>query len=225
METVSLLGFQDPINSWTHLLGALAVSILLLRLFKRGGIGRLHPLPVLVYGIACIFLLSMSGVYHMLPRDTSSRYVLRILDHAGIFILISGTLIAIHLILFSGLMKWGFVILVSTIAALGITFLSIYFDELTTPMTHSIFIVYGWLGLVSIIGIWKLKNPISIKYLALGGLAYTLGAIIDWIALPVLIPGFLKAHEIFHFAVLLGVTFLWIFLIRSIKTVDRYRAK
>lgn len=220
MKTQAVFGFEEPICSWTHLLGALAVLILLIRLFKKNGAGREHPIPILIYGFSSIFLLSMSGVYHLLARETTPRYVLRILDHAGIFLLIAGTLIAIHELLFSGLMRWGVIILASMIAALGITFGSIYFDELPAYMSHAVFLAFGWLGLVSVIGIWRLKNAVSIKYLAYGGIAYTFGAILDWIKPPALIPGVLGAHELFHFAVLLGVAFHWHFLLQSARTVD-----
>lgn len=221
METQTLLGFEEPFNSWSHLLGALAVGILLISLFKKGGTGRKHPVPIVIFAFSCIFLLSMSGVYHQLPRETTARYVLRILDHAGIFLLIAGTLIAVHEVLFLGLMKWGVIILASMIATLGITFGTIYFDELPSYMTHSIFLAFGWLGMVSVIGIWKLKKTISIKYLLYGGLAYSFGAIIDWIQYPVLIPDYFGPHELFHIAVLIGVTYHWYFLLISIKTVDK----
>jgi channel protein (hemolysin III family) len=219
MKTIPILGFEDPIASLTHLLGAFVIGILLFKLFKKGGIGRRQPVPILIYGFTSIFLLSMSGVYHLLPRETSARYVLRILDHAGIFLLISGTLIAIHLVLFSGLMKWGIIILASVIAALGITFGTIYFNELPTYMTHSVFIAFGWLGMVSIIGILKLKKKIPIKYLVYGAAAYTIGAIIDWVQFPVLIPDYFEAHELFHVAVLIGVTFHWLFLLKLMRMV------
>ena len=122
MNTHPILGFDDPIDSWTHLIGVLGVIILLFFLFKKGELGRKHPLPILIYGFASIFLLSMSGTYHLLERDTTARYVLRILDHAGIFLLISGTITAIHVTLFSGFMKWGITIITSVIAIVGITF-------------------------------------------------------------------------------------------------------
>ncbi len=220
MHTQSILGFQDPINSWTHLFGALAVCVLLIKLFRKGALGRKYPVPIIIFGFSCIFLLSMSGVYHLLPRETTSRYILRILDHAGIFLLIAGTLIAVHEFLFSGLMKWGVIILASVIAAVGITFGTIYFDELPSYMTHSIYLVFGWLGLVSIIGIWKLKNTISIKYLLYGGLAYSFGAVIDLFQYPVLISGYFGAHELFHIGVLIGVTYHWLFILGSIKKID-----
>lgn len=219
MKTIPILGFDDPVSSWTHLLGALAVGMLLIALFKKGGVGTKHPVPIIIYGFTSIFLLSMSGIYHLLPRETPARYVLRILDHAGIFLLIAGTLIAIHLVLFSGLMKWGVIILASLIAALGITFGSIYFNELPSYMTHVVFIAFGWLGVVSIIGILKLKKKIAIKYLVFGGLAYTIGAVLDWLQFPEISSAYFQVHELFHLAVLLGVTFHWIFLLRLIRMV------
>ena len=161
----------------------------------------------------------MSGTYHLLERDTTARYVLRILDHAGIFLLISGTITAIHVTLFSGFMKWGITIITSVIAIVGITFGSIYFNELPDYMTHTVFLAFGWLGMVSVIGIWKLKKDISFKYLLYGGLAYTIGAILDWMNYPVLIPGILGPHELFHVAVLIGVGFHWVFILQSLRTV------
>ena len=221
METNAILGFQDPIDSWTHLLGALAVILLLFKLFyKKDGIGRRYPFSIITYGFVCIFLLSMSGVYHLLPRETTARYVLRILDHSGIFLMIAGTLTAVHAILFSGIMKWGFIIAAATIAVTGITLGAIFFSNIETYMTHSVFLVFGWLGVVSIRGILKLDVTLSIKYLVYGGLSYTLGAVIDWLEIPILIPGYFGAHQIFHLAVLLGVAFHWVFLLESIRAVE-----
>lgn len=220
METYSILGFQDPISSWTHLLGALIVFFFLIKLFIKDGIGKRYPAALLIFGFSCIFLLSMSGVYHLLPRATTPRYVMRILDHAGIFLLISGTLIAVHEVLFSGFMKWGFIIIASSIAALGIIFGTIYFNEIPTYITHSVFLGFGWLGSISVIAIWKLKKDISIRYLIYGGIAYSVGAIIDWAQFPVILPGYFGAHEVFHLAVLVGVAYHWVFLLDCIKKVN-----
>ena len=175
MNTYPILGFDDPIDSWTHLIGALAVAILLIALLRKNGLGRSQPLPVVIYGFASFFLLAMSGTYHLLARETTARYVLRILDHAGIFLLISGTLIAIHILLFTGFMKWGVTIITSVIATVGIVLVSIYFEDIPEYMTHAIFLIFGWVGMVSVVGIWKLKKSISFKYLIYGGLAYTIG--------------------------------------------------
>ncbi|QSE96449.1 PAQR family membrane homeostasis protein TrhA [Fulvivirga lutea] len=221
MKNYSILGFEEPVSSWTHLLGAFVVLLLTIKLFMKGGAGRRYPAAIIIYSISCVFLLSMSGVYHLLPRDTSARYVLRVLDHAGIFLLIAGTLIAVHEILFSGLMKWGVIILASVIASVGITLGSIYFNDIPAYLTHSVYLAFGWLGLASIIGIYRLRKDVSIKYLVYGGLAYTFGAIIDLFEYPVLVEGYIGTHEIFHFAVLMGVFFHWLFLLRATKAADQ----
>ncbi len=220
MKTLRILGFEEPIGSWTHLLGALAVVILLIWLFRKGGAGRRNPKSIVIYGVSCIFLLSMSGVYHLLPRETSSRYVLRILDHSAIFILIAGTISSVHLLLFSGFMKWGIIGIASIIATIGIVLSAIYMRVVPDFVTHIIYLVFGWLGVVSIIGLLKLRKAIVIKYLIYGGVAYTIGAVIDLLGFPVLIPRILGAHEVFHFAVLLGAAFHWVFLLKAIQTVE-----
>ncbi|WKV11411.1 PAQR family membrane homeostasis protein TrhA [Marivirga harenae] len=220
MKTIKALGFEEPIGSWTHLLGALAVVVLLIWLFRKGGAGRRYPLPIFIYGLSCIFLLSMSGVYHILPRATSARYVLRILDHAGIFILISGTITSVHLLLFSGFMRWGIIGIASIIATIGIILSAIYMSIVPDIVTHIIYLVFGWLGVVSIIGLLKLRKDIVIKYLIYGGIAYSIGAVIDLLGFPVLVAGVLGAHEVFHFAVLLGAAFHWVFLLKAIQTVE-----
>lgn len=218
----NMLGFEDPVSSWSHLLGALVMLIFVGFLFRENRAGRKQTTAVLIFGFACVFLLSMSGVYHLLPRDTTSRYVLRILDHAGILTLIAGTIIAVHIVLFSGLMRWGVIIFASVLATVGITLGSIFFDELPAYMSLVVYLSFGWLGVVSVIGIWRLEKTISIRYLVFGGLAYTLGAILDGINFPLLIPHYFGPHEVFHFAVLLGIGFHWQFLIKAIHRVEQH---
>ncbi len=220
MDTYSLFGFEDPIDSWTHLLGALAVLLFVIKLFNKGGVGRKHPVPIFIYGLSSVFLLSMSGVYHLLPRNSDARYLLRILDHAGIFLQIAGTLIAVHMILFSGVMKWGVTLVASIIALLGIVFGTIYFNELPVYLTHSVYIAFGWLGVITVVGIRTQHKNLSVKYLVYGGLAYTIGAVLDMFEFPVLIPGYLGAHQLFHFSVLLGVFLLWRFILESVRVID-----
>jgi|SRR5687767_7998517 len=59
--------------------------------------------------------------------------------------------------------------------------------------------------------------------LLLGGLAYSAGAIADFIRRPVLIPGVLQSHELFHLSVLAGALLHWYFVWRSAGEVPRTR--
>ena len=61
--------------------------MLLLR--SRGCHGRLYSIGIFIFSV--VFLLSMSGVFHLLEPGGEPRSVLRRLDHAAIFTLIAGT--------------------------------------------------------------------------------------------------------------------------------------
>ena len=45
----------------------------------------------------------------------------------------------------------------------------------------------------------------------LGGLCYALGAVFNQTAWPILWPGVIQAHELFHLFVIAGVGFHWYF--------------
>ena len=51
----------------------------------------------------------------------------------------------------------------------------------------------------------------------MGGLAYTIGAIFEYLRQPVLIEGVVGPHELFHVAVVLGIGFHWWFIYHSLE--------
>ena len=51
----------------------------------------------------------------------------------------------------------------------------------------------------------------------MGGLAYTLGALLDLVRWTEIIPGVIGPHELLHFAVLAGMGFHWWFLYKALE--------
>lgn len=49
-------------------------------------------------------------------------------------------------------------------------------------------------------------------YIAAGGIAYTIGAIIDFMEWPNIIPGVVGHHEIFHVCVIIGALAHWLLI-------------
>jgi predicted membrane channel-forming protein YqfA (hemolysin III family) len=45
-----------------------------------------------------------------------------------------------------------------------------------------------------------------------GALAYTVGATLEFLRLPIVIAGVIGPHELFHVAVLAGLAWHWIFI-------------
>ena len=91
-EIYSIPGFSDPFSAISHLLAAGVFLILSFPLLKNGWGNGYKFISLSVFCFSAIFLLSMSGVYHLLSHDGLGRIVLQRLDHSAIFILIVGSM-------------------------------------------------------------------------------------------------------------------------------------
>ena len=165
-----------------------------------------------MFVISGVFLLAVSGVYHLLEQQGVSRAVLQRLDHAGIFALIAGTFTPVHSILFTGFWRWGFLITIWALAIAGITLKSIFFNQLAEWVGLVAYLGLGWLGILSAYLTHRLHGFTIIKPLLLGALAYTAGASLEFLRLPVVISGVIGPHELFHIAVLAGLAWHWQFI-------------
>jgi len=212
MNTISIPGFSDPFSSISHLVGVLVFLVYGIKLIKLCQQHRSLVAAIGVYVFSIIFLLSMSGVFHLLDHDSDGRAVLQHLDHAGIFGLIAGTFTPIHCILFKGFWRWGFLFLIWTLAIAGITFKSIFFNELAEWVGLMFYLGLGWLGILSAYLTHRLHGFKIIKPLLYGAVAYTVGASLEFLRLPIVIPGVIGPHELFHIAVLAGIAWHWRFV-------------
>lgn len=214
MTVYPISGFSDPVSSMTHLfIAPIFLIIGIVMLWKlRGSVSR--SVSLLIFVFAVVFLLSMSGVFHLLTPGTSSRYVLQILDHAAIFILIAATFTPIHVLQFKRFMRWGILLLVWGIAIIGITLKSIYFEDVPEILSLALYLGMGWLGALTGYMLYRRLGLQAILPLLYGAMAYSLGAILEFIRYPVFVSGVIGPHELFHVFVLLGISFHWQFVHR-----------
>jgi channel protein (hemolysin III family) len=208
----SIPGFNDPVSSWSHLLGALVFAFWGVILLRRGWfrLGRKVSLAVFVF--STILLLSLSGVYHLLPADTTGRAVLLRLDHAAIFILIAGSYTPPCAILFRGMWRWLPLLLMWSGALAAVTLKVIFFDDFPAWLGVGLYLLLGWAGVFTGAALWYRYGYRFVKLLLWGGLAYTAGAVLDYLHWPVLIPGIVGPHELFHLFVLAGLVCHWSFM-------------
>jgi channel protein (hemolysin III family) len=212
MSIRAIPGFAEPFSSLLHLSGAAVFFVLAFFLLARGwgSAGRVFALAVFAFSV--VFLLSMSGVYHLLAEGGAGRRVLQRLDHAGIFLLIAGSFTPLHGLLFTGFWRWGFLALIGTLAAVGIVLSVVFFDSIPEWMSLSFYLGMGWLGLVSGVLLSRRFGVSFIKPLLLSAFSYTLGGVAEFLRWPVLIPGVVESHELFHVAVIAGIGFHWYFV-------------
>jgi len=217
MNNISIPGFAEPFGSISHLLAAFVFLIYGVKLLAlaRGHRGWVSAVGVFIFSV--VFLLSMSGVFHMLEYGSSARAVLQRLDHAGIFVLIAGTFTPAHSILFTGFWRWGVLLFIWTLAIMGIILKSVFFHELAEWIGLVLYLGLGWVGLVTAYLTYRLYGFTVLSPLIYGALAYTVGAVLEFTRWPIIIPGVLEAHELFHIAVIAGIAWHWQFIQNMLK--------
>jgi channel protein (hemolysin III family) len=219
MDIVAIPGFAEPVSSISHLASAGACFIAGMLLLRRGkgSASRLFSLGVFVFSV--VFLLSMSGVYHLLDPQGTGHRVLQRLDHAGIFLLIAGSFTPVHTLLFRGLARWGVLLLIWGLAVTGITLKAIFFDDIPEWMGLLLYLGLGWIGLVSGIALWRRYGSHLIRPLVFSGLCYTAGGLLEFLRIPTLVPGVIGPHEFLHLGVMVGIGFHFWFLFRVLDQI------
>ena len=142
-------------------------------------------------------------MYHLLPLPPRGISNLRRIDHAMIFVLIAGTYTPICLIPLRGIGGWNLFGVIWGIAIIGI-FLALFWINAPRWLSTFIYLIMGWLIVVAF---YPLAQTIALKgivWLVLGGLCYSVGAIIYTLKRPNPVPGIFGFHEIWHIFVMAG---------------------
>lgn len=209
---IEIWGFADPFSSWSHLISGLVAAWGTYFLVNKGQGNSWRVLSLCVYSFTLVFLFSMSGVFHLLPRETLGRDVFQRLDHAAIWCLIAGTFTPIHAILFRGLWRWLILLLIWSVAITGLVLEVVFFKTFPEWLALTFFICLGWVGFLSHYKFRKFYPEQSPRLIVLGGLSYTIGAVIDFKRWFIIWPQYLGSHEIFHLFIMLGAAFHWAFV-------------
>ncbi len=196
---------RDPVSGLTHFIGAiLAVIGLILLIYKSvDPVKPWHLVTFSVFGAGLILLYTSSTLYHWLPFSEKGIQRMRRLDHMMIFILIAATYTPICLIPMRGPWGWSLFGSVWGLATLGIL-LKFFWLQAPRWFSTMIYILMGWLVVV---GIWPLIQALKLggfMWVLIGGLFYTVGAIIYALKKPDPWPNIFGFHEIFHIFVMLG---------------------
>jgi channel protein (hemolysin III family) len=211
-ELYRLYGFSEPFSAISHLLGTVAFLILGVMLLRRGRGDRARMIYLGVYAGSCVLLMSMSTVYHMVPRGSAAHVVMERLDHAAIFVLIAGTFTPILGMLFQGWLRWSQLILIWAAAITGIILKTIFFNDVDEWLGLSFYLGLGWVGCFSAALLARRYGFAFIKPLLWGGLAYSIGGVFDFARWPTVVPRVVGGHEVFHVTVIIGAVFHWWFI-------------
>lgn len=128
-----------------------------------------------IYGATLIILYTMSTLYHALTNE-KAKYVMRIMDHATIFLLIAGTYTPITLVSLRGILGWVLFGFIWAAAILGIVLNSIDLERFR-KISVVCYVVMGWTIIVAIVPLIKSMSSLSLILLLAGGIMYSVGVI------------------------------------------------
>lgn len=166
---------EELINSISHGIGAaLSVVAFILGLIKADS--GLAIFSVFFYCISSFLLYLMSCLYHALKRNNAKR-VFRIIDHCSIYLLIAGTYTPVVLLALPLGLGWTMFGIVWAMAIFGIVLNAIDLKKFK-KLSMILYLVMGWCIIFSFKTLWNSMNHTGIYLLLLGGITYTLGAII-----------------------------------------------
>jgi hemolysin III len=212
---------REPMNGFTHFIGiifAVIATILLLDI-SLNPYKPYHLISFSVFGFGMILLYITSTLYHWLELSEAGILKLRKADHIMIFIYIAATYTPVCIVALKGTLGWGLLISVWFVALVGVI-IKIFWMNAPRWLSTFIYILMGWLA---VIVIYPLVNAIQIGaliWLSIGGLFYTIGAVIYALKKPDPYPGILGFHEIFHLFVLLGTFSHFWMIYRYIAILD-----
>ena len=211
IEAIPWLGCREPFCSLSHFLGAAVFAGLSFHLIQRGRGDRVRTASLATFGIAAVVLLLLSGSYH-LSWPGPTRSILLRADVAAVFFLIAGSMTPVHAILFTGFARSGSLIFIWAFAIGGVLWRMRFCND--TPGREGIvfFLVFGWGSLITAFVLWRRFGWRFIRPALFSGLTYTVGAMGLMLNYPILIPGIIGPHEVWHIAVLCGIGLHWYFV-------------
>ena len=151
-----------------------------------------------VYGVCLSLLFLVSAIYHTFMWPLSVRHILRRFDHSMVYVLIAGSYTPFCLTVIDR-DDGGYLLLavVWTIAALG-ALKSFVWTSAPRALNTAIYLMMGWLIAPFAKTVYHAVGTEGFGLLMVGGLLYTVGALIYLRRWPNPSPKTFGYHEVFH---------------------------
>ncbi len=160
-----------------------------------------------VFMATSLLLFGNSALYHRFDWKPTTKAVLKRIDHANILLLIAGTYTPLAVL---ALPPAQSVLLLSIAwggALLGILF-RVFWIGAPRWLYVALYLALGWAAVMYIVPLFQ-ANAAMMILVAVGGLLYSLGAVVYALKKPNPWPGRFGFHEIFHVCTVLAFLCHW----------------
>jgi hemolysin III len=190
--------------------GALGVPLVL------AASGPRATIACAIYALSVVGLFASSAAYHRVrwTRASVQRWMRR-LDHSMIFVLIAGSYTPFALLVLDGALATAILSIVWGGAAAGVV-LKLAWVDAPNWLTAAVYVALGWVAVVAGPALVAELGVVATLLVGVGGVLYTVGAVVFARQRPDPVPTVFGYHEVFHLlviaaaAVQYGVVAFWV---------------
>ncbi len=196
-ETVDALldAVKPKLRGWLHLGMAPLATVLGLILVVMAPT-RDSRWAAAVFTLTAALLFATSATFHLGTWSQRQGAVLRRLDHSNIFLIIAGSYTPFALVLPPDRAR-RMLTIVWAGALIGVLF-RVFWMHAPRWVYVPAYLGLGWVAVFYFPDMWRGAGPAAMAFIALGGLFYSLGAVVYGFRRPDPSPRWFGYHEIFH---------------------------
>lgn len=168
---------EEIANFVSHTAGAgLAILGFIMLIIRASWYNNVSALiSYIIFSLGLMVLYTMSSIYHGLKPSTAKN-VFEILDHSSIYFLIAASYTPFLVLGLHSNMGITLLVIQWVICALGIIFKA-FFTGKFKGISTIIYLLMGWMIIISWNELVAKISPISLGFLVTGGILYSLGTI------------------------------------------------
>lgn len=157
-----------------------------------------------IYAACVALLFGSSALYHRINwRRPNARRWMRRLDHSAIFMLIAGSYTPFALLALEGTLA-DVILIVVWAGALGGVVLKLVWIDAPNWLVATLYVLLGWVAVAAAPGMVSAIGITASSMVALGGVLYTVGAVVYARHRPDPVPTVFGYHEVFHVLVIVA---------------------
>ena len=187
---------KPKLRGWLHLFAAplaLAAGIVLIALADNGR----ARIASAVFAFSAVMLFGTSALYHRGNWGRRGEAILRRLDHANIFLIIAGTYTPFTVLLLHGTAERALFFTVWGGALAGIAF-RVFWLKAPRWIYTPCYVALGWAAVFFLPQFLHSGGVAILVMMIVGGVLYSVGALVYGTKRPDFSPRWFGFHEVFH---------------------------
>jgi hemolysin III len=192
----TVLAVKPKLRGWIHAGSfplVVAAGIVLVVLAPEGK----PRVGASIFAITAAMLFGTSALYHRGTWSEKVRGLLKRMDHSNIFLIIAGTYTPFALLLLPPDQTRSLLLIAWIGAICGVLF-RVFWVGAPRWLYTPIYVALGWVAVFYLRPLYDAGGAAVVILIAVGGLLYTLGAVVYGTKRPNPSPRWFGFHEIFH---------------------------